>query len=65
MPKHTRDVSKEMQESLFSTFSFFPAWLARTFGALGNVCLPMFWSLSSWGQLHPFEVHAEWEGDGA
>ena len=37
----------------------FPAWLACTFRALGNI----FWSLSSWRQLHPFEVHAEWEGD--
>ena len=27
----------------------------------GTCACHHYWSLSSWGQLHPFEVHAEWE----
>ena len=29
----------------------------------GTCVCHSYWSLWSWGQLHPFEVHTEWEGD--
>ena len=28
----------------------------------GTCVCHYYWSLSSWAQLYPFEVHAEWEG---